>query len=733
MKLNSVFLLLGFLALLSCTKKELEYESNAPTPTVSLQDADFVGAETCKSCHEAEYENWKGSHHDDAMKVADSTSVKGDFSGVSFASNGVKYHFFMEDGNYMVNTQDGDGQYKDFKIEYTFGTTPLQQYLVPFPNGAYQTLQAAWDDQKNQWFDVQARFEIDTTEWLHWTRGAARWNTMCADCHSTNVHKNYNASTDSYHTTFDEINVACESCHGPGSKHVDYYQNEKKGENPPFDMKTGMESEELVDKCARCHSRRGQITEYFDYTGNFLDHYQPALLTSDIYELDGQIMDEDYVYNSFIQSKMYQNGVSCRDCHDVHSLKLKKQGNALCMQCHEPKYDSPAHHFHESNSPAGQCINCHMTGRTYMGNDFRRDHSFRVPRPDQSVKYGTPNACNGCHADKSAKWASDIIVEKFGPNRPEHFSDELLPGYHGDNQALLALIENDAYPDVARATAVNYLGPAASQQELQKITGFLRDSSALVRREVVQALSNRPDINAMSYVQPLINDSIRLVRISAANYMLRLDPQASTQPSYRDAIEENLQALEMQADFASGQHGLGVYYETIGQPEAAIDAYRKAIKIDNFYNQARMNLALLLYNQGRVEEAVGLYQTVTSQEPEYSYSYYMLGLLYNEQGDLANAMKYLKLATQKEPRNPRAFYNYATMLYQQKQFAEAVKVAQESELYFGMGEEMLYVKMLAQMESGSIREAMKSCEKLMEMAPNNPQYGQIFSQLKTNM
>jgi tetratricopeptide (TPR) repeat protein len=733
MKLNSVFLLLGFLALLSCTKKELEYESKTQVSSTSLQEADFVGVDNCKSCHEEEYNNWKGSHHDDAMKLADSSSVKGDFSGATFTSHGVKYRFFMQEGNYMVNTQDGDGQYKDFKIEYTFGTTPLQQYLIPFPNGAYQTLQAAWDDQKNQWFDVQARFEIDTTEWLHWTRGAARWNTMCADCHSTNVHKNYNAATESYHTTFDEINVACESCHGPGSLHVDYYKNGQEGANPPFYMKTGMDHEELVDKCARCHSRRGQITDYFDYSGSFLDHYQPALLTNDIYELDGQILDEDYVYNSFTQSKMYHNGVSCRDCHDVHSLKLKKQGNALCMQCHEPNYDSPEHHFHATNSPAAQCINCHMTGRTYMGNDFRRDHSFRVPRPDQSVKYGTPNACNGCHADQSAKWASDIIVEKFGPDRPAHFSDELLPGYHGDNQALLALIENGDLPDVARATAVNYLAPVASQEELQRITGFLRDSSALVRREVVQALSNRPDVNAMPYVQPLIKDSIRLVRISAANYMLRLDPQASTQPAYQAAIEENLQALEMQADFASGQHGLGVYYETIGQPDAAIDAYRQAIKIDNFYNQARMNLALLLYNQGRVDEAAELYRTVIRQEPDYSYSYYMLGLLYNEQGDLEQSMKYLKEATQKEPRNPRAFYNYATMLYQQKKYGEAVKVAQESELYFGIGEEMLYVKMLSQMESGSSKEAIQSCETLMQLAPNNPQYRQIHAQLNANL
>lgn len=721
--------------LISCTKKEVEY---SPSPKQSGQlskvQASFVGVDNCKTCHEEEYENWKGSHHDEAMMVADSNSVKGNFNNAKFSSNGVQYRFFREGKDYYVHTQDGDGQYKDFKIEYTFGTTPLQQYLIPFPNGAYQTLQAAWDDQKNAWFDVQARFEIDTAEWLHWTRGAARWNTMCADCHSTNVHKNYDAKTDSYHTTFDEINVACESCHGPGSQHVDYYQNGNKAADPNFYMSAGMPSEELVDKCARCHSRRSQITPYFNYTGSFLDHYDPALLSNDLYELDGQILDEVYVYNSFRQSKMYHEGVSCRDCHDVHSLKLKREGNALCMQCHEPKYDTPAHHMHQVNTEASQCINCHMTGRTYMGNDFRRDHSFRVPRPDQSLKYGTPNACNACHRDKSAKWARDVINKKYGIERAGHFSDLLIEGYHGSQDRLLQLIMDTEYPDLARATAVNYYGQnAASQEELDRIAGFLKDSSALVRKEVVQLLTGRQQVGLMESVKPLVRDSIRLVRITAAQYVTRLDPSVLSNPAYKPAIKENLEAMKMQADFAGGQLGLAIYYESVGQVPGAIDAYERALQIDNRYNQARMNLALLLYNQGKTQEAKELYQVVIEQEPDYSYAYYMLGLLYNEQGDLSNAMKYLKLATQREPRNPRAFYNYATMLYQQKKYEEAVELVQEAAMYFAPSEDLLYVKMLAQIEQGSVRPAMSTCQELIGMAPNNPQYAQIYSQLKANL
>ncbi|MGL1887119.1 MAG: tetratricopeptide repeat protein [Reichenbachiella sp.] len=693
----------------------------------------FVGVESCKSCHEKEYKSWKGSHHDEAMKVASERTVKGDFDNAKYSSNGVDYKFFKKGDDYYVNTQDGDGQYKDFKIAYTFGITPLQQYLIPFPKGAYQSLQAAWDDQKNEWFDVQERFVIDTAEWLHWSRGAARWNTMCADCHSTNVHKNFDPTTETYNTTFDEINVACESCHGPGSEHVQHYAESREGKGPQFYMHSEMESTEVVDKCARCHSRRGQLTEYFDYEGGFLDHYNPALLTNDIYEPDGQILDEVYVYNSFVQSKMYHNGVSCRDCHDVHSLKLKKEGNALCMQCHEPNYDTPSHHKHRVNTESSLCVSCHMKGRVYMGNDYRRDHSFRVPRPDQSVQYGTTNACNECHQDKSAQWAADVIVKEYGTDRPEHFSDLFLPGVNGNQNDLYKLIMDASYPEVARATAIHYYGQSANIEEIRRVAHFLKDSSALIRAQIAKTLSNRSDEDYRSLVVPLLKDSIRLVRVTAAQFMTMVDPNASKNPAYQRAMNENLESLKMQSDFASGQHALAIYYEGQGELEKAIAAYRKAIGIDNFYNQAKMNLALILYRQGKTDEAIILYENVVSQEPEYAYTYYMLGLLHNELGNVSEALKYLDIATKKEPYNSRAFYNYAVLLLQQKDFKSSINAVDSSVKLFGMQEDLLYIKLLALSEKGDKAAAVSVCEILIGLNPTNTDYPQLLAQLKSQL
>lgn len=723
-----IFLLLPLLV--SCSKDKLTYEPQSSTiANVSHAKSTFVGVDNCKECHEAEYKLWKGSHHDDAMKVADSMTVKGDFNNVNFSSNGVKYFFFKNEDKFYVNTQDGDGVYKDFKIDYTFGVTPLQQYLIAFPDGAYQTLHAAWDDQELKWFDVQARYEIDTAEWLHWTRGAGRWNAMCADCHSTNVHENFDLKTQKYDTKFSEINVACESCHGPGSEHVDFYKKGKEGVPPKFYMTKDMVSTELVDKCARCHSRRGQMTKYFDYTGEFLDHYDPALLTHDIYELDGQIMDEDYVYASFLQSKMYHNGVSCRDCHDVHSLKLKKQGNALCLQCHVPSYDTKEHHKHKINTEASLCINCHMDGKVYMGNDYRRDHSFRVPRPDQSVKYGTTNACNQCHQDKSAAWASDFIVQEYGDTRPEHFSDLFMAGFEGDQAKMYELISNPKYPAIARSTAMHYYGQTATIDEVRKIARFLTDTAALMRAQTTRTLKSIPSLDYKKAIRPLLEDPVRLVRVNAAQYMAIMDTEISSNPAYQQAMKESMESLEMQADFASGQYAMAVYYEQTGKVDEAIKAYEQSITIDNHYNLSRMNLALLKYRKGQIEEAKALYQKVIEQEPNYSNAYYMLGLLYHELGDSSESMKYFEQAINTESPNPRAFYNYATLLLQAKSLSKVIAVAAQSQRIFGMQEEMVYLQMLAEIEIPDAKAAIKSCRQLIALAPNNPEYQNILNQL----
>ncbi|MGD8619395.1 MAG: multiheme c-type cytochrome, partial [Gammaproteobacteria bacterium] len=407
--------------------------------------ADFVGGQACRDCHAAEYSAWQGSHHDLAMQAASEETVLGDFDNASLLHFGVTTSFYRKDGRFMVRTEGPDGKLQDYEIKYTFGAVPLQQYLIEFPGGRMQALGLAWDSRPEaqggqRWFPLYPDEEISHDDELHWTRPSHNWNSMCAECHSTHLEKNYDPVTRTFSTTWSEVDVSCEACHGPGSDHVAWAErkpgwkqldtgkglaitlDERRGIQWKTDPETGKPvrseprgSEREIEMCARCHARRSPISSAYVHGEPLLDHYLPRLLEEGMYYPDGQIDDEVYVYGSFIQSRMYHAGVTCSDCHEPHSSALRVPGNGVCLQCHQAdKYDRPGHHFHKPQSAGGSCAECHMPPKTYMVVDPRHDHSMRIPRPDLSVKLGTPNACNNCHKDKDAGWADKQVRGWYG-------------------------------------------------------------------------------------------------------------------------------------------------------------------------------------------------------------------------------------------------------------------------------------------------------------------------------
>jgi len=444
-------------------------------PLSAAGPAEFVGSEKCKKCHETDYNSWLGSHHDLAMDVANETTVLGDFGDVSYTDpyNNVTSRFYRKDGKFYVNTEGPDGQLGDFEITHTFGVTPLQQYLVPFPDGRLQCLTIAWNVEKKTWYRLPP-YEVEgPNDWLHWTKGAQTWNVMCAECHSTRLTKGYDPDTGAYQTTWFEIDVGCEACHGPGSKHLEWADKppfaRTQVENYALEVHTNnLDTTDQIKLCAPCHSRRFQLGDNQHTEGELLDLMVPQLLREGLYYPDGQILDEVYVYGSFVQSKMYEHGVRCSDCHNIHSLKLHKEKNDLCTQCHRAEvYDSKQHHFHKKvhngqPSDGHLCVKCHMPGRVYMGADYRPDHSLRIPRPDLSAELNTPNACSaqGCHADKSLSWNVEHYTKWYGETRKPHYGSIIAAGrayQPGAEADLIRLAEDPLVPAIARATALELL------------------------------------------------------------------------------------------------------------------------------------------------------------------------------------------------------------------------------------------------------------------------------------
>ncbi|RLD22610.1 MAG: hypothetical protein DRI69_00755, partial [Bacteroidetes bacterium] len=625
----------------------------------------------------------------------------------------------------FVSTIGEDGQEQEFEIAYTFGVTPLQQYLIQFPDGKYQTLRASWDRIDERWFNQYEDREIPHTDWLHWTQGGQRWNTMCAECHSTNLEKNYDVEHDVFSTTYSIINVSCEACHGPASEHLRWAAGDTSIHDRKIQM-AGYEQKSQLQLCAGCHARRVKLTEVMAPDVAWDDQFMMQTISSQYYHPDGQILEEDYVMGSFMQSKMYHQDVKCTDCHNAHSMELKATGNPLCLQCHVPEdYDTKLHHFHggtttgnttgnpDGPSEATQCISCHMTGDVYMGNDFRRDHSFRVPRPDQSVKYGTPNACVGCHEQETDQWAADWIIKWYGPDRVDHFSDKLLVAatQEYDDKTVkdvLDFIVDFKYPAIARATALEYYPMTGGQSEFEMINTALNDSSALVRYHALTKLSVYPPEQTLGIALRHIEDSTRLVRIGAAQLMAGqgLD---NVLPSKHDAVKaaraELNTMLLANADFPIGRMQLGDTYIQQNQVTKAITEYEMALQMDELLTPVYGNLATAYNLAGNDSMAMATLDGLLALEPEYGRGYYLRGLLKYEVNDVDGAIADLQLSAQYDPTNFRTFYNLANLQLSQQNLKTAEQTMKSGLALWPDSEEGLYLLSLIYKAQGRDAEA----------------------------
>jgi tetratricopeptide (TPR) repeat protein len=658
---------------------------NRKTDQQSATDS-FVGDQKCQTCHASEHEAWKKSDHYKAMLPASDSTVYGDFNNTTYTADGVTSHFFKKGKEYFINTEGPDGKNYDYKVLYTFGYFPLQQYLVAFPGGRMQVPRVSWDTKEKRWFHQYAHQRISSNDWLHWTQSAQNWNTMCASCHSTNLQKKYNLEQDSFHTTFSSINVSCESCHGPGKLHVDYAssQDYKKGKRTKGSFINLMNSQaDQLNTCSPCHALKSDISSQEIASGEFLDNHIPQLPTTEHFFADGQMKDEDYTYTSFLESKMFTRGVKCSNCHNPHSGKVYFSSNQLCLQCHNKSYDDPSHHFHQVNTEGALCKNCHMPGRTYMGNDYRYDHTFRVPRPDLSVEYGTPNACNNCHKNKSYKWAAEAVVKHFGPQRRYHFSEDLIPGSKldaGSEGHLTKLLKDTATPAIIKATSLYYLGSILTPSSASTLRNYLQSPNADIRFNALRALSNFQLTDWKSAAAPLLSDRVRAVRIAAADMFMGI-PVEQIQPEYQQAFEsareENRSYLYNQADFAEGNIMIGDYYLRQNDYLNAQKFYLRAIKKDSLLNYARLNLSVSLSAIGNNQEALKVLKTAAAITPKNDRIYYNLGLLYIEMKDTAEAIKTFEKGINLKSSNPRMYYNYGLLLYEKKQTKKADEVLQK--------------------------------------------------------
>ena len=582
------------------------HTDHAGQPVVS---STYVGSQTCATCHASQHAQWSQSHHHLAMAEATPSAVLGDFAGQTLGDT----QFRREGAAFLVRAADGTGELADYRVRYAFGVQPLQQYLLELPGGRLQALDKAWDSRPEahggqRWVSLQS---AEDERLLHWSGPAYNWNHMCADCHSTRVTKGYEGETGAYQTRFAEVSVGCEACHGPASAHV----ADPVGLRP----QALRSAPEQINACAPCHSRRAQLAEGFTPTRNLLDHYLPALLDAGLYHPDGQVLDEVYVYGSFLQSRMHGAGVVCADCHEPHSARLRAEGNALCAQCHNAKgvarfpslrkadYDSEAHHFHAGSEAASRCVSCHMPESTVMVLVGRRDLSFRIPRPDLSVDLGTPNACNGCHEDRLPQWARDAVARWHGPERPFHFGPLIAAARSGDLRAegqLAALADDTAQPAIVRATALSLMVSFEQRTTTFALQRGLQDADPLVRIGALRGAARWEPRRRFQIARGLLRDPLLAVRIEAARILAEAYPllTGSDRERLGEGIDEYARSLRLRADRAEGRSSMATIYLHRGDPAAAERELNAALALNPSWVPALVNLADLYRTTGRDEQ-----------------------------------------------------------------------------------------------------------------------------------
>jgi predicted CXXCH cytochrome family protein len=771
--------------------------ASAPASRASL--ATYVDNQQCIGCHHDAAQQWKQSHHFMAMAPPTPETVRGDFDKTSFKHQGVTSRFFRRDGKYFVNTDGPDGKMADFEVKYTFGVDPLQQYLIETPGGRLQPLTIAWDTRKKRWFHLYPHEKAPPGDVMHWTGRYQTGNTMCIACHTTGYEKRYDAATDSFDTRWKEPNVSCQACHGPGSAHLAWARHAGKDGKigdagyaigapavapssvpaagggsvasgasgtgsaspahaasvkgaPRFGLTMDFAARDhkaQVEVCAACHSRRSELTGRATAGEPLLDNFMPARLDRGLYHADGQQHDEVYVYGSFRQSKMYAQGVRCTDCHNAHTLKLKAEGNGVCLQCHaeapNPRfpnaaghYDTPAHHHHKEGSAGAQCVACHMPSTTYMQVHARPDHSLRIPRPDLDAATGAPDACTTCHAGKPPAWAAKAIDGWFGGQRSPHYGTTFAAarsGAPGADAALAALAGDAGKPAIVRATALAALRATPQGHEDVRLAAT-RDTDAEVRAAAADSLEAAEPTLRVRALAPLLSDPVRGVRTSAARSLVGVDRalfDAAQLRAFDAALAEYIAAQNTALDMPGARLNLAVVYQLTGEPVQAEANYLAALKIDPDFTPARANLAQFYSLRGEPEAAERVLAEGVARLPEQGELQYSLGLVLAELGKMPEAAAALARAAKLMPDRPRVRYNLALALQQSGKPREAERAFIEAQRLSPRDPATPYALAVLYAQQQRWADALAAVRQARKLSPDDPQLRQFEQQLQTRI
>lgn len=688
----------------------------------------YAGSESCRECHPTQFGGWEPSNHGLAERLVNPAKDRTAFDPPrEFAHGTQSTSVAWIDGTGWVTTKGPGGTTERFAAERVIGESPLRQFLVSVGDGRMQALETAWDPHGSEWFNVYGDEDRQPGEWGHWTGRGMNWNSMCATCHNTALRKNYDEATDRYDTVMAERTVGCEACHGPMRAHVEWRRAGYPPEtsDPTVSART---PDQILDTCGSCHSRRAELTGHFEPGDRYFDHHSLVIPNeSELYYPDGQVLEEDYVFASFLGSRMYHAGVRCLDCHDPHTTRLILPGNALCMRCHaggypnSPLIDPAAHSRHDVSGGGGQCVDCHMPQTTYMQRHPRRDHGFTIPDPWLTVNYGVPNACNRCHTDKDAAWALERVDAWYGDRMKRHTRDRATWIADARRDApnaraqVLAMLSTEPMP-FWRAVAADLLDLWPYEPEVvSALTSQLTDPDPMVRGSA--ALSLEPAAQQRfpavgTALEKLLTDPIRHVRVQAA-WALR-DRVAPGSVAGKDLLGY----LAHHGDQPRGALQKAVYHLARGEYEPALKHAERAVTWDPNSAPLRQEYAVALSMAGRTDQAVRELEAAILIDPGEAQYHYLLALAWSELGSLDKTVASLTEAVRLNPAHGRAWYNLGLAQNEMGQPEAAIETLVRAESVSPRDPEIPYARATILARTNRRMEARRAADRALELAPN---------------
>jgi tetratricopeptide (TPR) repeat protein len=711
----------------------------------------LAGSKTCRDCHEEFYKIWSTSWHGLAMQPYTAQFARTNLTPQEgeVAIGKRKYQAEIGKSEGWVKENGPGGEHK-YPIAHVMGGKNVYYFLTPMDRGRLQVLPVAYDVHKKNWYDMAAsgvrHFPDRRDEALDWTDRMFSFNTTCFNCHVSELSTNYDLAADTYHTTWVESGISCESCHGPGAEHARAMEAGVSGHTSK-DIKIirtkEFSAEQMNDMCATCHAKLIPMSTSFLPGDKFFDHYDLVTLEHQDYYPDGRDLGENYTYTSWLMSPCVKSGkLDCNHCH-TPSGRMRFEGensNQSCMPCHEHYVKNAVEHGkHQPGSKGNECIACHMpmTRFAAMG---RTDHSMRPPAPAASIAFKSPNACNLCHADKDAAW-SDEWVRKWYPRdyqaevlrRAELIDQARKRNWKRLPEMLDELKKKDNDP-VYKNSLVRLLRGCDDESKWPVVVEMLHDASPLVRSSAASSLGDHITTpEALKALLVATADQSRLVRIRSAISLAALQPKDVQNDRDRRnlnrAVDDFMAAMTARGDDWASYANVGNFYMDRGDYAAAIGYFETAARLEPRQIGPIVNAAIAYSNMGRIDQAEQCLMQALKFEPDNAAANFNLGLLRGEQKRLPEAEAALRKALKADPQMHQAAYNLGVLLGD-KNLDQAIEWCEKAHQL--RPNEAKYAHTLAfyERQKGNIDSATELLRQVIQL---NPQYwdsylllGQIY-------